>query len=54
MVKQWLDSRHVSQLLAAPVPAEFLSDNKKQGKMRVSWFTWMIRAGTCGYAEALG
>lgn len=54
MVKQWLESGHASQLLAAPAPAEFLSGNKKEGKMGVSWFTWMIRAGTLGHAEALG
>lgn len=28
--------------------------NEKQGKMGVSRFKWMIRAGTCGHAEALG
>lgn len=28
--------------------------NEKQGKMGVSRFKWMIRAETCGHAEALG
>lgn len=52
MVKHKIEAGHVSWLLAAPAPVQFLSGNKMQGKTRGSWFTWMIRAGTCGHAEA--